>query len=1038
MLNAAAKQIRHRLAPFGLCLLALASTVHATLIQSTWQGGTSGSWSNASNWLPSTGYPQNAADTYEATISGASVALSENITVNTLNLNDGDLNGAHSLTVSPSGGLAFDGLNSLTLGLTLNITGPISFADSAAALTNHGSLIFKVSGAGNYTASNATLTNAPSGTLGFDSANGISIGATGLLPFRIINEGNLLADNSASNYIFAPVTNSGTVRATADSSLYLATASSLGGTLQADSGSAIYLYGYGGQTHTLTQLDITGSGSVSTNSTKLTGSLKSGTLTANNTTLTGGFTVESAATLAWGDQNAFSANTDSLTNHGAIRFTSDDTSFPTASTASLVNASNGTVSFAANAYIGDSDTSPFSLINQGNLLADNGSSNYVFAPVTNSGTVHATADSSLYLATASTLGGTLQADSGSAIYLYGYGGQTHTLTQLDITGSGSVSTDSTKLTGSLKSGTLSANNTTLTATFTVESAATLAWGDQNAFSANTDSLTNHGTIRFTAGDTGFPTASTAALVNASNGTVSFAANAYIGDDDTSPFLLINQGSLLADNGSSNYVFAPVTNSGTVRATANSSLYLSTASSLGGTLQADSGSAIYLYGYGGQTHTLNQLAITGSGSVSTASTKLTGSLKSGTLTANNTTLTGGFGLETAATFVWGDQNAFSANTDSLTNHGTILFTSGDTGFATTSTASLINAFDGILAFDTDSSIGDADTAPFLLGNYGTLITADTTTNYLYTPTTNFGNLRVTTGSTLNIGASFTQNSGETYVANANLTALSGLTLYFNGGTLRATGTITAPLNLASTALELGPGQTAGSLGITGNLAFQAGSSLRTDLNGTTAGSGYDKVTVTGAVTLGGDLVVRLSPAFRSTIQSTDTFNVLTATSITGAFANVISGQRAKLPSGLGSCLLTVSSTKVTLSNFTSSTLDAYLATAGVPVDQRDHAADPDGDGLSNLLEYALNLNPMASDTSGLPVLARVGNTLTLTYKKVRNDVGYEVITTTELGNPGSWTTSGVTQGTPNGNGMTTASVPLSGAKTFLRLRVNYAP
>ncbi len=62
--------------------------------------------------------------------------------------------------------------------------------------------------------------------------------------------------------------------------------------------------------------------------------------------------------------------------------------------------------------------------------------------------------------------------------------------------------------------------------------------------------------------------------------------------------------------------------------------------------------------------------------------------------------------------------------------------------------------------------------------------------------------------------------------------------------------------------------------------------------------------------------------------------------------------------------------------------AELATPGISGD----LADPDGDGIVNLMEYALNLDPRASAVAGLPVVSTTkqnGATfLTLTYTKVK--------------------------------------------------------
>ncbi len=102
------------------------------------------------------------------------------------------------------------------------------------------------------------------------------------------------------------------------------------------------------------------------------------------------------------------------------------------------------------------------------------------------------------------------------------------------------------------------------------------------------------------------------------------------------------------------------------------------------------------------------------------------------------------------------------------------------------------------------------------------------------------------------------------------------------------------------------------------------------------------------------------------------------------------------------------------------------------------ADPDADGIPNLLEYALGLSPTTPSTTGLPAAQVSAGTLSFTYKRaVATGLTYVAQTTTDLA--AAWTTNGVTQGTPDVNGLTTATVPFDGTgPRFLRLTVTLNP
>ena len=103
-------------------------------------------------------------------------------------------------------------------------------------------------------------------------------------------------------------------------------------------------------------------------------------------------------------------------------------------------------------------------------------------------------------------------------------------------------------------------------------------------------------------------------------------------------------------------------------------------------------------------------------------------------------------------------------------------------------------------------------------------------------------------------------------------------------------------------------------------------------------------------------------------------------------------------------------------------------------------DPDNDGLTNLVEYALNLDPKVFDnSSSVPLASVVDGKLALTFDRWKKavDITYEVQVTVDLIN---WTTvSNVESVVDNGDG--TESVTISDdellvnyERKFIRVRV----
>ena len=116
--------------------------------------------------------------------------------------------------------------------------------------------------------------------------------------------------------------------------------------------------------------------------------------------------------------------------------------------------------------------------------------------------------------------------------------------------------------------------------------------------------------------------------------------------------------------------------------------------------------------------------------------------------------------------------------------------------------------------------------------------------------------------------------------------------------------------------------------------------------------------------------------------------------------------------------------------------ARPATAWLLSHQLPHAAnlseDPDGDGVSLRMAYALNLNPLLNLQNALPAPVVTATDLNLSFYGASRGITYQVETSTDLT---SWTTQGVTLSAVGPDGVRTASVPRDTASRFLRLAVS---
>lgn len=141
--------------------------------------------------------------------------------------------------------------------------------------------------------------------------------------------------------------------------------------------------------------------------------------------------------------------------------------------------------------------------------------------------------------------------------------------------------------------------------------------------------------------------------------------------------------------------------------------------------------------------------------------------------------------------------------------------------------------------------------------------------------------VTNEAALDINTSIVRlevESGRTLTINATRT-LTVTDLIFNHGIIKGSGTLANP-NFTNTG-TIAPGNSPGILSFTGNFSNQG--TVQIELGGTTVGTGYDRLAVSGNVTLGGTLeIVKLSGF---SLSSGQTFTIVTGAALTGSFSTV---------------------------------------------------------------------------------------------------------------------------------------------------------
>jgi hypothetical protein len=182
-------------------------------------------------------------------------------------------------------------------------------------------------------------------------------------------------------------------------------------------------------------------------------------------------------------------------------------------------------------------------------------------------------------------------------------------------------------------------------------------------------------------------------------------------------------------------------------------------------------------------------------------------------------------------------------------------------------------------------------------------------------TNTGAVAVASGSTFTVngGTGYKQTAGTTTI-DGTLASSGGTTV--SGGTLLGAGTISGNVS-NSAAINVGDSGKAGLLSITGSYTQLSSGKLSVSVGGTTVGTLYSQLKISGTASLGGTLSAALINKFTPTIGQT--FTILTATggfggtTFTNSTIAINSSEQFDISYTSTSVVLTVASTSPSKSN-----------------------------------------------------------------------------------------------------------------------------
>lgn len=819
-----AKPVARMSLAVAMLAMSIGANPNSAFGQSTaWTGG-AGNWSTATSWSPNPCAPNPPCYPNNPLWS---VSI------------DGGKDGASPVTEDVPGGI---GIQNLTIdsddSLTINTGDSLSI--NGTAISNAGQIT--VNGAGGnglvIAGANVSLTGGGKVTLagGYITfttgtqtlTNQETIDGAGSISVNFDNP-SLIDANAGSPLTISSGkgTNSGTLEASGGGLLELVetTLSNAGGTINALAGSTVQLDNHvvinGGT------LTTSGSGVIrsANNGPLLNGVTNSGTyqVPPGSTTLEGTFTNTGAFQL-----NSTASATAQILMSGAVTLSGGG---PLTLSDQPRNLVSGTLVNQNNTISGSGTMTGGTLTNSGVINATSASHNqllvsYTSSPLTNTGTMEASGGGTLKIQNNVTnTGGTIQSLAGTGTSA----GGTVLLNSVTVTG-GTLDTFGS----GVNTGIIISTNSTFNG---ITNAGTLQLPD-NSESSLEGTINNTGLIQFVSTTFGSTLKIIGNVTLSGTGNVTMMKNSVV-SGSTGNEILTNQ-STIQGAGNIGNGFMGLVNKGTILANQADTL----------TIRTDS-------------QDFNNI-----GTLSVAKGSILDITQGPFHNFSGTTLTGGTYLVTG-TLQFDNANIVT-NAANITLSGQIVNQ---------------NNLNALLSFANNSSRGR-----FTLSGNQNLTTAGTFTNA--------GKVTLSKGSTFTVGGSSANymQSGGTTLLDGTLTVPAGGLANITGGIIQGTGALPAAPTISGS-MSLGNASGAagtfivgdsikksGLISIANNYTQLATGAVDVQIGGTTAGTRYSQLNITGKAALSGTLNIAIINAFKPTVGQT--FTILNAsTGITGTFSTV---------------------------------------------------------------------------------------------------------------------------------------------------------